>query len=92
MLMSEMRSVGNKGCLRHILMPEAAATLGRVHTSSVWQSPGDWIVTQHNGVEVVVLFRNGTRIHLEGIEGDVNAYRAKLCTKRCSQVTCQFNT
>ena len=29
MLMSEMRSVGNKGCLRHTL---AAATLGRVHT------------------------------------------------------------
>ena len=29
MLVSEMRSVGNKGCLRHTL---AAATLGRVHT------------------------------------------------------------
>ena len=34
MLVSEKRSVGNNGCLRHTLMPEAAATLGRVHTSS----------------------------------------------------------
>ena len=38
MLVSEKRSVGNNGCLRHTLMPEAAATLGRVHTSSPFYS------------------------------------------------------
>ena len=37
MLVSEMRSVGNKGCLRHTL---AAATLGRVHTYLIPQVIG----------------------------------------------------
>ena len=40
MLVSEKRGVGNKSCLRHIWMPEAAATLGRVHTSSAGDAGG----------------------------------------------------
>ena len=56
MLVSEMRSVGNKGCLRHTL---AAATLGRVHTLSQFSdpplvprevTPGTYLSTYHGPI------------------------------------------